>query len=423
MAKCDVPINSKEIHSPSDSTSVTIAKENFIPKNGHLVKSYSLLLTISYNNSLPTNGNYLSDGISSDDSELPIYKKQKTQTKCECKAELIIFDKNKTCHLIDGEYQIVIHETLNNNTQTPLTHRNGRNSSWDYHSSLVNHSTTNNVFEKGPVLIFHVRWRDSLIDGVIKTAKSLFFNPFLSVNRQDNENNSSIINHSISNDNHQNFEEFKFKNGHVNNHNGLEHFTFITYQFLHNSATLQKTIAREDFKCPWCSLNCMQLYSLLKHLKLCHNRFGFVYHPDEKGPKIEVQINENYDGSYSGNPHDLSHATTGFAFSRNGPVQRTPVTHVLVSRSKKLQNIERFQSLAEFFLDNDDSEVGLIRGLMTTTGHGQRLYYHTKTCIPITPQEMDEDSENENIPEWERIKTQFVCLCYVFLNSYLFSSH
>ena len=53
--------------------------------------------------------------------------------------------------------------------------------------------------------------------------------------------------------------------------------TRIVYQFLYNNNSRQQTEAREDLHCPWCSLNCQQLYSLLKHLKLSHPRFLFTY--------------------------------------------------------------------------------------------------------------------------------------------------
>lgn len=55
------------------------------------------------------------------------------------------------------------------------------------------------------------------------------------------------------------------------------------------------------------------------------------WQPHPKGAKIEVSINESYDGSYAGNPQDI-HNQPGFAFSRNGPVKRTAVTHVLTCR-------------------------------------------------------------------------------------------
>lgn len=53
--------------------------------------------------------------------------------------------------------------------------------------------------------------------------------------------------------------------------------------------------------------------------------------PHPKGARIDVSINECYDGSYVGNPQDI-HSQPGFAFSRNGPVKRTAVTHILVCR-------------------------------------------------------------------------------------------
>lgn len=51
----------------------------------------------------------------------------------------------------------------------------------------------------------------------------------------------------------------------------------IVYQFLYNNNSRQQTEACEDLHCPWCSLDCGRLYSLLKHLKLCHSRFTFTY--------------------------------------------------------------------------------------------------------------------------------------------------
>ena len=51
----------------------------------------------------------------------------------------------------------------------------------------------------------------------------------------------------------------------------------IFYQFIYNNHTRQQTEARDDCLCPWCSVNCGKIYSLLKHLKCCHGRFVFTY--------------------------------------------------------------------------------------------------------------------------------------------------
>lgn len=76
----------------------------------------------------------------------------------------------------------------------------------------------------------------------------------------------------------------------------------IVYQFLYNNNSRQQTEACEDLHCPWCSLDCGALYPLLKHLRLCHARFSFTYVPlpQNSGARIDVAINELYDGSYAG---------------------------------------------------------------------------------------------------------------------------
>uniref|UniRef100_A0A4W5K8Z7 SUZ12 polycomb repressive complex 2 subunit b n=1 Tax=Hucho hucho TaxID=62062 RepID=A0A4W5K8Z7_9TELE len=169
----------------------------------------------------------------------------------------------------------------------------------------------------------------------------------------------------------------------------------IFYQFLYNNNTRQQTEARDDLHCPWCTLNCRKLYSLLKHLKQSHSRFIFNYVPHPKGARIDVSINECYDGSYVGNPQDI-HSQPGFAFSRNGPVKRTAVTHVLVCRPKRTK-----PSLSEF-LESEDGELEQQRTYVS--GHN-RLYFHSDSCMPLRPQEMDVDSEDERDPEWLREKT------------------
>lgn len=52
----------------------------------------------------------------------------------------------------------------------------------------------------------------------------------------------------------------------------------IIYQFLYSNNSRQQTEPHKDFYCPWCpKLDCLNLYALLKHLKLCHARFTFAY--------------------------------------------------------------------------------------------------------------------------------------------------
>ncbi|KFB50088.1 hypothetical protein ZHAS_00018140 [Anopheles sinensis] len=167
----------------------------------------------------------------------------------------------------------------------------------------------------------------------------------------------------------------------------------VIYQLIHNNYTRQQTETTK-FTCPWCSLNCCILYSLLKHLKLCHARFVFNFVPIANGARIDVSINELYDGSYNGSPHDLLGPTIGY--TRRGPVRRTVVTNLLVCRPRRQK-----PSLSEF-IDTDENEFDSQRPYIT--GHS-RMYHHTMTCLPVYPRELDIDSEGESDPLWLQHKT------------------
>ncbi|CAG2069441.1 unnamed protein product, partial [Timema podura] len=134
----------------------------------------------------------------------------------------------------------------------------------------------------------------------------------------------------------------------------------VVYQFVYNNNCRQQTDFF-DLRCPWCSLDCGSLYPLLKHLKISHSRMTFTYVPLQQFVRIDVGINENYDTSYSGSPHDLISQPPGFAFSRNGPVRRTSVSNILVCRPKKTT-----PNLNEF-LEVDENEFDIQRPYIT--GH------------------------------------------------------
>lgn len=61
-------------------------------------------------------------------------------------------------------------------------------------------------------------------------------------------------------------------------------------------------------------------------------------------------------------------------------------------------------SLSEF-LESEDGEPEQQRTYVS--GHN-RLYFHSDSCMPLRPQEMDVDSEDERDPEWLREKTSTV---------------
>ena len=84
-----------------------------------------------------------------------------------------------------------------------------------------------------------------------------------------------------------------------------------------------------------------------------HTLFSPSPQPIEEGARIDVSVSELYDSTYAGNPHDLISQPPGFAFSRLGPVQRTPITHILVCKPKR----GVAHSLTEFLEADGDNDI------------------------------------------------------------------
>ncbi|XP_076328855.1 polycomb protein Su(z)12 isoform X2 [Tachypleus tridentatus] len=376
--RCEVPRNPDPNNPPHKSTAISVPSDNFNLSNGHLVKSYVLLLrVIAHGNKSKQNG-YCNGDIS--DSEDPPHKRRKNhkgspEDLWQFGAELVVYDKIQQCLLTDGEYQLVLQEF--GQKASPR-----KPSSWEtFIDSKDKVIGQFDVFNNSPLVSFYLAWNDSFINGSdeIPSLDHMFLSSY-------HEERPSKMN-LRSGGGVRAVEKPKKKPQRV------------FYQFLYNNNTRQQTEARDDLHCPWCSLNCVELYSLLKHLKLCHSRFIFTYTPHPKGAGIDVSINDCYDGSYVGNPHDL-YSQTGMAFNSSGPTQRTPVTHVMVSKPKRLPP----PSLSEF-LEPDETDIDGPRPYIS--GHN-RLYYHTGTCLAVRPQEIDIDSEGENDPQWLRTKTQLM---------------
>lgn len=213
-------------------------------------------------------------------------------------------------------------------------------------------------------------------------------NGFASDSNVNNCNSTALFNSFLTNG-HSNHSLDNLENG-----NSLSNSKVI-YRFIFNKQILQQTRASGDFRCPWCALNCLQIFSLKGHLKFYHSRLNFKFALDNKGYKVDVTVNEAFDGSYCLNPQlDFNN------FATNGPQQRTQVTHILTCLKGKIK-----KKLLSEYLNNETVEFDIFR--TQTIGH-DRLYYHSKTLQPIKPHEMNEDSEDEIDPEWMRKKTQLM---------------
>ncbi|XP_030645872.1 polycomb protein suz12-A [Chanos chanos] len=391
--KKQVPLNPDSSQTkPGSFPSLLVSSHEFEPSNSHMVKSYSLLFRVSRPGHREINGltnrdthKNSGDGI----EELPSRKRRSSSHREDGEttfvAQMTVFDKNRRLQLLDGEYEVSMQEM----EECPISKKRA---TWE---TILDGKWLPpfETFSQGPTLQFTLRWTADTTDrGTAPVAK-----PLATRNSDTSTADSPrpgvlktpqtlAVKEPVNADVQTRREQIQ-----VDPRQKLR----IIYQFLYNNNTRQQTEARDDLHCPWCTLNCRRLYSLLKHLKLSHSRFIFSYVPHPKGARIDVSINECYDGSYAGNPQDI-HSQPGFAFSRNGPVKRTPVTHLLVCRPKRTK-----PSLSEF-LESEDGDLEQQRTYIS--GHN-RLYFHSDSCMPLRPQEMDVDSEDERDPEWLREKT------------------
>ncbi|XP_053706977.1 polycomb protein suz12-A-like isoform X6 [Synchiropus splendidus] len=370
---------------PGSSTSLMIPSSEFESSNSHTVRSYSLLFRASR----PAQDQGLAHGESHqhqrrEDSVLRKGRAPLPWEETMFVAQMTVFDKNRHLQLLDGEYEVSMQEVQGGAA-------NHKRVSWETVQDEQNLPPLQN-FCQSPTLQFSLRWTSNSPEA----CSPPLTRPLSTRNSdspQESRGSSPRAAHT----------SLAWKESvHCSAPMRPEQVSAeprqklrIFYQFQYNNNTRQQTEARDDLHCPWCTINCRKLYSLIKHLKLLHSRFLFNYVPHPRGAKIEVSINDFYDGSYAGNPQDV-HCQPGFAFSRNGPVKRAAVSSVLVCRPKRSK-----PSLSEF-LEPERCDGGQQRALVS--GHA-RLYFHSDSCTPLRQQELEVDSEDERDPEWLKEKT------------------
>jgi len=178
----------------------------------------------------------------------------------------------------------------------------------------------------------------------------------------------------------------------------------LFYNFSYRTQQQQQTEHKGNI-CPWCEVDCMGLYALLKHLRLSHPRFTFFCVPQAKSARIDVSINASYDGSFEGNSQDSALTRLGFSHSRCRAIQRTPMTQVLVYPGLRASRMPFEGTLDEFIeASTNGDDVGHAdnrSGYML--GHN-RLYYRSTTVQPMTAADMDYDSETDTKPGWLKTK-------------------
>ncbi|CAH2090954.1 unnamed protein product [Euphydryas editha] len=414
VGSCSVPLNPSTSEPPAMASAVSISSDTFSPSQGPNVKSYMLMLRVTVTKASVTTNGTSSAEITNGENDEPLTKRLKSSTDLNSSntdnkwsklygSELIVYDKHNRCLLTNGEYDLVLHDVTPGGRSATIA-RSPHKALMAQWETIPNendvHSESNpfNIFKVRPLLKLKLSWSQEPTNGLVNRPK---------LYQQTGEANGikmepcstkeKLSTQKCSISEIKNGEKLKTEVSEAESKRQQ-----IIYQFLYNNNSRQQTEACDDLHCPWCSLDCGALYSLLKHLKLCHSRFNFTYFPIAGGARIDVSINELYDGSYTGSPHDLAGARRG-AGPRAGPTRRAALTHLLVWRPRARRRPPAL-SLAEF-LELDDADADAQRPYLT--GHN-RLYHHTITCLPVYPNELDIDSENETDPLWLQQKTMMM---------------
>ena len=204
-----------------------------------------------------------------DDDDVEKEEEEENEEGRVVSAELVVYDKHSRCLLTEGEYELVMaEEEGGKNRRSP-----SKSASWEIidvepGSSIDGNSANQfNVFSSSPTLKFRLSWSSEQAGPMVERPRPLM--------ARDNAQDAAYLrSDKPATNGKQTNGRTKASNG--SNKSG-EKPTRIVYQFLYNNNSRQQTEAREDLHCPWCSLNCLTLYGLLKHLKLSHPRFLFTY--------------------------------------------------------------------------------------------------------------------------------------------------
>lgn len=268
---------------------------------------------------------------------------------------MIVYEKNSGC-IPEGDYEAALQE-LNSSSIKSFS---PKKRSWEtLPDNYIPITMKFDVFNQYPTLKFRLTWSPTELPKEISSQEMDKYCTFTEItNGVGCENTNTTNNNEQINHNNNCIKGTASTKNHNNNNNksiskppAKTEKIQIVYNFLYSNNTRQQTEYTQEVICPWCGLDCMRLYSLLKHLKLCHARFNFTYQPAaQNGARIDVTINDSYDGSYAGSPYDLA-GPSGCSFARTcGPVRRTSVTNLLVCRPRRQKTC-----LDEFLvLDEDD---------------------------------------------------------------------
>lgn len=256
-----VVVNSDE-NGTEKLPAVCVHNEEFkLDGDQNVATSYQLTFTIE---PLATSAVVYRKDIDEPQKKLQIFQKM-------YQAKMPVFDKHGRNLLLNGIYQVT---ALEPNTVRSLPtnwedfENNQRIEKWAEEVNTHFYNNESNPFtqfEETAKIQLYMEWKNERTT----TLKYIDKPKFITDQHNNNNKENSVLSISTANG--------------VNTHNNCEALKeepmkdrFI-FQFVVNQNIKQRTEERNDYMCPWCSLDCIRLYSLMKHLKLCHARFLFHF--------------------------------------------------------------------------------------------------------------------------------------------------
>eukprot|EP01137_Pigoraptor_chileana_P026954 Opistho-2@8941 len=147
----------------------------------------------------------------------------------------------------------------------------------------------------------------------------------------------------------------------------------VFFNFMYSANSLKRTEAQRDKRCPWCAMNCRDVYGLLRHLTLSHSRFIFDYTgADEKGCYIAVSVRG------IGNLNDSERRWLATAASGAVQTQHQPIA--AHSRGGVLGIIEMDDDAFEFL--REDAMAGPDAALLNVSARDPEEFSSSNGTLP-----------------------------------------
>ncbi|XP_065899690.1 polycomb protein suz12-B-like isoform X2 [Dysidea avara] len=291
-----------------------------------------------------------------------------------CSAELVVFDSRNKCLLQDGQYELVLQEceTPSPAAGSPLT--------WN---TIFGGSgqASDGPFQKHYSIKFSLSWSD----GVPKIRQQYEQRTAMELSKlkRDYVAGKDVVTKLPPTPGQVTFLNTA-QNSDANTHHP------VVYNFHYHDNSHLQTEARYGMKCPWCSLDCGCLYSLLCHLTLCHPRVTSVYTPLRDGSLIDVHITKSSSVVPRVSLSEGLQAVSSGKYYKKKPAR----TELMLFRAG-VPNVENLS----VFMAQPSGVVGTKDAVLHT-----RPYRHTTSMFPYSALDA-EDSEAEDTPSWLPART------------------